>query len=48
MEYTAWKNNKEEKEDLDAKMLRKKKVLGVKWQERDLLGKVSKAVKKKI
>mmetsp|Transcript_20410 Transcript_20410/g.17734 ORF Transcript_20410/g.17734 Transcript_20410/m.17734 type:complete len:479 (+) Transcript_20410:817-2253(+) len=46
-EYKVWKQNKEAKEDLDAKLKKKKKVLGVKWQERDLLSKVSRAVKKK-
>lgn len=48
VEYKLWKQNKEAKEDLDAKLKKKKKMLGVKWEERELMSKVTKAVKKRM
>jgi hypothetical protein len=41
MEFIVWKKSKETKEDLDAKLKKKRRMLGVKWEERDLVNKVS-------
>jgi hypothetical protein len=47
LEFNVWKQSKELKENLDDKMKKKKKVLGVKWEERAVIGRMTKYLKAK-
>jgi len=44
-EFNLWKQSKELKENLDEKIKKKKRLLGVKWEERAVLGKMTKGLK---
>lgn len=47
-EFMLWKQSKEQKENLDSILRhKKKKILGVKWEERATIGKLQKIAKKK-